>query len=270
MLLPVSGLRVLFRSPDGSDDLAILEAAGNAIERALAVLPRLVLETQQSVEGQGQGQDSRFWEALTVTDFEAALLGLRRSLFGDSVTCLYRDPGHACEVRMEVEFSVAALLEQAQPRVRGGVRAIESEPGWYGMATKEGAMLRFRLPSVGDQLQVMGESRAAALLIERCLNGGAAGGRLPARVERAMEALAPAISQPLQGYCPECRQALTIPLHVPQLVMDELCDRATGVHAEIDQIASAYHWQEAVILAMPQSRRKAYAEIILKRQRSAE
>jgi hypothetical protein len=64
MKLPVSGMDVVFRSPDGNDDLTILEASGGAVERALAVLPRLA-----RLGGNGGG--SR-WAGLTVTDFEAA------------------------------------------------------------------------------------------------------------------------------------------------------------------------------------------------------
>jgi len=55
-----------------------------------------------------------------------------------------------------------------------------------------------------------------------------------------------------------------MPLHVPRLVMDELRMSAVGVHDQIHAIAQAYHWDEATILAMPQSRRQTYAETIRK------
>ena len=61
-----------------------------------------------------------------------------------------------------------------------------------------------------------------------------------------------------------------MPLNVPRLVMDELRARAGEVHEEIHVIAAAYHWAEAAILAMPQSRRRAYAETIRQRERVAE
>jgi hypothetical protein len=61
-----------------------------------------------------------------------------------------------------------------------------------------------------------------------------------------------------------------MPLNVPRLVMEELRSGAAGVHEEIHVIAAAYHWAEAAILAMPQSRRRAYAETIRRRDRVAE
>jgi hypothetical protein len=84
-----------------------------------------------------------------------------------------------------------------------------------------------------------------------------------------MEAMAPRVSRPLAGNCPECGEALTMALHVPRLVMDELANNATGIHEETDAIAATYHWDEASILAMPQRRRRAYAETIRRRERVA-
>jgi hypothetical protein len=58
-------------------------------------------------------------------------------------------------------------------------------------------------------------------------------------------------------------------LHVPRLVMDQLENQAAGIHEETDAIAATYHWDEASILAMPQRRRRAYAEMIRRREQVA-
>ncbi|MGA3070004.1 MAG: hypothetical protein ABSD43_07280 [Terracidiphilus sp.] len=264
MRLPVSGLGVGFHAPDGNDDLAILEAAGSAVERALAVLPRLV----QAPEMASDAVESRGpWAALTVTDFETALLGLRRFLFGDTIACLFRDRSHKCGAPMELEFSIAAFLGEASPRMPRGVRRSEEDPRWFHLP---GDAALFRLPTVEDQLQVLDEPRAATLLARRCVKSLRPGTRALARAERAMEAMAPLVSRPLAGSCPECGETVTMPLNVPRLVMDELRARAAGVHEEIHVIAAAYHWAEAAILAMPQSRRRAYAETIRRRERVTE
>jgi hypothetical protein len=266
MRLPVSGLEVGFRAPDGNDDLAILEAAGSAVERALAALPRLVQAPEMARDAvESLGCDS--WAALTVTDFETALLGLRRFLFGDAVVCVFRDQTHKCGVRMEVEFSIAAFLGEASPRVPGGVRRNEDDPRWFHLPDDAAC---FRLPTVEDQLRVLDEPRAATLLARRCVNSARPGTRAMARIERAMEAMAPLVSRPLVGSCPECGQTVKVPLHVPSLVMDELRAQAAGVHEEIHVIAATYHWSEVAILAMPQSRRRAYAETIRRLERVAE
>jgi hypothetical protein len=85
----------------------------------------------------------------------------------------------------------------------------------------------------------------------------------------AMETMAPLVSRPLEGECPECGRAVTMPMHVPKLVMDELRLSAAGVHDDIDSIARSYHWEEAAILALPQGRRQTYAELIRRRERAS-
>jgi hypothetical protein len=84
-----------------------------------------------------------------------------------------------------------------------------------------------------------------------------------------METMAPLVSRPLEGNCPECGQPVTVYLHVAKLVTGELAASAAGIHDEVDRIAAAYHWDEASILRMPQRRRRAYAELIRQRERAA-
>lgn len=253
MKLPVSGLEVRFRAPDGNDDLAILEVAGGPVERALVVVPRLARL--------GNGDAAPRWAGLTVTDFEVALLGLRRSLFGDRVACVFRCSSARCGERMELEFSVAVFLEDVKPSLRR-LKGIEKCDGWFGLAGPEENRVRFRLPVVEDQVQVVGLPRADRLLMERCIEAKNLNARELARIERAMEAMSPLVSRPLSGTCRACGEQLRMPLHVPRLVMDELRMSAVGVHDEIHAIAQTYHWDEATILAMPQSRRQTYAETI--------
>jgi hypothetical protein len=269
MRLPVSGQEVSFRAPDGNDDLAILDASGDAVQCALAALSRLAIVKESGDAAAPRAvsvEDAGFWAGLTVTDFETALLGLRRFLFGDNVACVFRDRLHECGVRMELEFSISAFIEEARPRSPRGVRPGDA-PGWFLLSGDEGRDVRFRLPTVEDQLQAMSTANGAALLTRRCIDAGDA--RETRRAERAMEAMAPGVSRPLTGNCPECGEALTMALHVPRLVMDELVNNATGIHEETDAIAATYHWDEAAILAMPQRRRRAYAETIRRRERVA-
>jgi hypothetical protein len=257
MKLPVSGLGVAFRVPDGRDDLAILEAPGGVLQRALRVLPRLA-----PVAGGSTAEKTVApWAELTVTDFEAALLGLRRFLFGDRIACTFRCPGARCGDCIEPEFSITAFLDDVKPTAPERVASSPERAGWFTLAAAGGDVL-FRLPAVEDQIHVLGRPHAARLLAGRCIEGKKLNAREVARVERAMEAMAPPVSRPLAGNCPECGEPANMPLHVPRLVMEELRISATGVHAEIHAIARAYHWGEAAILEMPQMRRRAYAESI--------
>ena len=271
MKLRVSGLELRFQAPDGADDLAILEAAGGPLERALVALPRMarVKESEDGVGPPAGSYEKRtpdFWAGLTVTDFETALLGLRRFLFGDKVACVFRDRQHECGVRMELEFSITAFLDEARPRFPRGVRASD-DPRWFLLQGSEAREVRFRLPTVEDQLEAMDSADGAPALARRCID--AASGRELKRTERAMEQMAPPVSRPLAGNCPECGETLTMALHVPRLVMDELASEAVAIHEDTDAIAATYHWDEAAILAMPQRRRRAYAETIRRRERVA-
>jgi hypothetical protein len=77
-----------------------------------------------------------------------------------------------------------------------------------------------------------------------------------------MESMSPTVSRPIDGICAACGAGLNPQLHVASLVLDELRASAAGVHREIHAIAATYHWEESVILAMPQLRRLAYTDSI--------
>ncbi len=255
MRLPVSGLQIAFRAPDGNDDLALLEATGSVAAQALAALPRLA----SFVEAQPYP-----WPDLTVTDFEAALLGLRRFLFGDKVSCIFRDPVHACGVPMELDFSITDLLADIHPRTPRGVEPLPDKPGWF---TLHGSEQPFRLPTAADQLAILGLPDAATQLAASCIPDAALDTRLRNRTERAMQSLAPPLSRALSAPCPDCGEALTVTLHVPRLVLDELRLSASALHEDIHAIAALYHWDQATILALPQTRRRAYADLIRRQLR---
>ncbi len=123
MELPISGIEVLMCMPNGKDDLAILEAGSEPVEAALAVLPRLArMVGQNDSEGRDDAGATAPWANLTVTDFDVALLGLRRFLFGDTVACLFRCPAEGCGKRLEPTFSIAAFLTEVKPSVPKSVK----------------------------------------------------------------------------------------------------------------------------------------------------
>jgi hypothetical protein len=258
MQLPVSGMALSLRSPDGCDDLAILEARGPAVARALAVLPRLA----QLVPG-ATGHTPE-WESMTVTDFEVALLALRERLFGQSIACALDCSQPECGQRVEMEFRVEDFVNSVRPHRPRDVQD-DARPGWFRLEDTE---VVFRLPTVGDQAAVAGSARAGRDLEELCIKPPGLLARLRARVERAMEQLAPEVSRPIAGQCPHCGQGLSALLYVPVLVLDELRRAAVGIYEEVHLIASAYHWSEDSILALPRARRWGYAERVRAQNRA--
>ena len=290
MRLPVSGLDVTFRLPDGHDDLAILEAgdttsSGSAagrgrtdtrsseaqaiiLERALDALQRLARLTPSEATSSNNPAPGSPWHDLTITDFETSLLGLRRFLFGDTVSSTVRC---TCSERMEIEFSIAHLLREAHPRTPDRVHPSTNRPGWFELHHKhkqQETQTIFRLPTVADQLLALRSPNPYGLLAQRCIEEQRGieslhpDSRTSASIERAMEAMTPAISRPITGPCAACGATLNPQLHVPSFVLDELCGSAAGVHSEIHAIAATYHWDESAILAMPQLRRQAYTDAI--------
>jgi hypothetical protein len=151
-----------------------------------------------------------------------------------------------------------------RPRAVAGVAPDPERPGWFRL---DGA--GFRLPTAGDQAAVARMAQSTRHLAERCLDATARAPYRRARVERAMAAMAPEVSRPIAGECPACATSVRAPLHVARVVVGELRRAAATVHDEVDLIARAYHWPEATILALPQDRRRAYAERIRRAQAHA-
>jgi hypothetical protein len=243
--LPVSGAEVALRAPDGADDMLLQEATGGPIEIGLMLLSRLA----------DAGDRDRDWAELTVTDFEYLLLRLRGARFGDRLSLGFACPD--CHERVEVGFRIPDYLAAVRPSPFPRVAPDPERPGWFQL---DGAA--FRLPTIGDQAAVARLAHPARRLAEICLDETARRAPHRARVERAMAAMAPEVSRPIAGTCPSCNAAVEAPLHVTRVVVAELRRAAGAVHDEVDLIARAYHWPEAEILALPQDRRRAYAERI--------
>lgn len=127
---------------------------------------------------------------------------------------------------------------------------------------------RFRVPTGADQEILAGlndDGEAVRCLVGRCLVSRM-GEELPpftpddvARIEAALEAVAPEVSVSVQAACPAC--------DAPH-VIDRDPYRALSLQSEgrllqeIHILAATYHWGEAEILALPLERRRSYLELI--------
>jgi hypothetical protein len=186
---------------------------------------------------------------LPVTDFEILLLRLRETLMGGQITSFVRCPH--CGERAELSFRIADYL--------AGIRAAQDVPppdaeGWHGAGDE-----RFRLPRVADLLAVARARHPGAALRALCLP--AVTGSARGRVARLVARLAPEVSGPVGGACPDCAAALSVWFDVRGYVMAELRRLAAGVYAEVHLLAGAYGWTEAAILALPGARRRRYAAL---------
>src|ERR1700719_125393 len=112
--LPISGLNVTDSQPTGAEDLLLQKSRDLNIGIALRLLDRLAHCPDESAAS---------WSSLTITDFEALLLTLRRVALGDvsraETNCA------ACEAKADVSLRSMDPLASPKPRLPRGVEKID-------------------------------------------------------------------------------------------------------------------------------------------------
>ncbi len=78
------------------------------------------------------------------------------------------------------------------------------------------------------------------------------------RIEAAFEAACPDVADVVSAACPSCQAAIEAHIDPLQFAFQP----ANQILHEVHTIAGAYHWSEVEILALPSSRRTAYADLI--------
>ena len=180
----------------------------------------------------------------------AALLRLRRSLFGDALKSCVDCPG--CGERLEFALSADALLERA---------------AGHALTHAQLGNMRVRLPTTRDLASVAAEteeSHAARKLLERLVDTPAGeSGFSDEELTRALDAADPCLDLTLDLSCPACNHAWSAPFDVPAYLWEEIDVRARRLLDEVHALASAYCWSEEQILALSEERRRAYLERVL-------
>lgn len=201
-------------------------------------------------------------EAASVGQRDRRLLELRRALIGEAIEARGNCP--ACAATVEASFAVHDLVAVAPDRAPSSVELAH-----------DGLRLTVRAPSAGE-LAVLasehrhGDAEAArsallALCVSRCET--VAGEPVPvpaaaaAAVAEAVEGLDPLGAIVFSLTCPECGTGFETPFDPPAFVWQELSTAANRLLWEVDQLARAYGWREADILALSPVRRRAYLEI---------
>jgi hypothetical protein len=255
--LPVCGIGVTLHEPTGLEDLLLAEHRVNDPALVLALIERIAF-FDVAIDA----------ATLAVADVDALIARLRQALLGDRISADMRCPGATCAMRVDLSFSLDAYLHHHTPKLddarrkgRGwSVAEAADAPGWYLLAQSGAADVRFRLPTLGDQIAIYGHADSATLLAERCIEGHPLAARAARRVDAAMEALAPALAGPLEGRCPECGTALSARFEARLYCLEELRHRALFIYDDVDALAQRYHWSERTILELPNERRAIYVE----------
>jgi len=180
----------------------------------------------------------------------AALLQLRRSLFGDALHSCIECP--MCGERLEFALSADALLERAAS---------------HALTHAQLGKVRLRLPTTRDLASVAAEteeSSAARKLLERLADEPPGeSGFTDEELTRALDAADPCLDLTLDLSCPACNHAWSAPFDVPAYLWEEIDVRARRLLDEVHALARTYCWSEAQILALSEARRRAYLERVL-------
>ena len=183
---------------------------------------------------------------LPLEERDRLLLTLRQDTFGDRLTAVTSCPdcGTELEVVLEAHALATALTAPApEPLGQGAaalaVRALTSRDLAAAAAvdeTERPALLRQRLTGRNRDLPK----------------------RLRARADAVIEARAEASELSLALACAECGTDWREPLDVAGHVWAEIAAAARRIMTEVADIAAAFSWSEADILAMSETRRRGY------------
>lgn len=248
-MLPVSGIDLVVREPTGQDELFV-------VETDLAPVPALLgLAARVTAAASGAEVD---WASVPASDAGAVALTIRQAWLGDAISTDTRCPQPTCGERIDVAFGIGAYLRHHRPRrPRGASQA--PDPGWF---TLTGADVRFRIPTIGDVIAVRYEPAPDAALLSRCVDPAEISRAVARRLDRALSALAPSLSDLVGGGCPACGHQVALRFDPVSYTIADLRNAFAGVHWQTHAIAAAYGWPEDAILALPRGRRARYASII--------
>jgi hypothetical protein len=255
--LPVSGLEVSLCLPRGREDVFLCEWSGQDTALTHELLNAI---TQISAD-----RDKIAWGNLPITDIEWVLLLLRRALFGDFVRTGTLCSQPECGAKVDVSFRISEYVAHFQISVPAGVEKT-SEPGWYSFPGNE---IKFRLPTGYDQMAVSQSLHPDLELQKRCVAPDNLMEEQIQKIQEVIECMAPTLSGPLEGQCPECGSASYYYFDVQTYVLRELLDQAEYVFEDVHLLAGRYQWSEDAILNLPRQRRYRYVEAILRDRRAA-
>lgn len=190
---------------------------------------------------------------LPLGEINARLLELRADWFGDRIEA-HVDCEH-CGERLGLAVDIRDLLRSSSG---GGPREVAV------------GGQRFRPPTLRDLASVARErdtATAAQRLLERCQIDTATDSVVMdldamRTIEDALEAADPQADMAFEVRCEACGRTGTAQLDPGELLWDEIAVHARSLLADVHQLASAYGWSEADILALAPERRAAYLAMV--------
>jgi hypothetical protein len=133
-----------------------------------------------------------------------------------------------------------------------------------------GRELRVRAPTTRDLVVAGGRADPARALMAACVSDAAGapadpdelGGEALDLVDAVAEELAGAAGVVVRATCPECAADVAAPLDVGALLWDRVARAAAEALRDVADLATAFGWSEADVLALTPVRRGAYLELV--------
>lgn len=159
-----------------------------------------------------------------------------------------------CAAELDVEVDLAELFPAG-----GGEPAPPAGPGG----------LTVRAPTTRDLIAAAGSADAATEIVRRCVRGPDGNPVRLADLSEAERALVddelarrtgPGLPT-LRTTCPECGAAVVAFVDPGVLLWSAVRSRVTSMLQDVADLAAAFGWREADVLALPPRRRAAYLEL---------
>jgi hypothetical protein len=193
---------------------------------------------------------------------DARLLALREQMFGPDISAVAECP--KCAAGLELTFGVSGV--RAEPTAVHDLLTVED--GAY--------QAEFRLPTSEDLLVIQragGTSSAAQTeLLKRCLvsatnmGGSVDAEQLPestiSAISQRMSEADPQAEVDLPVECLECGHHWEERFEIDSFLWAEIHGWASRTLNEVHQLASAYGWSEAEIMALTPLRRSLYLNLV--------
>jgi len=199
---------------------------------------------------------------LSIGRRDAGLLSLREKIFGPQLTGLADCP--RCHQRLELSFKAADILSSSDAAASDEFSARVED--WQVV---------FRLPNTDDLLAIS-ECRDAdagrALLLRRCILSIEENSDVRAIDDAPANVLEVAVQKMgavdtlgdvhLALTCPLCGHEWQAPFDIASFLWTEINAWAHRTLQDVNELARAYGWREADILALSPLRRQIYLELI--------
>jgi hypothetical protein len=187
------------------------------------------------------------------------LLAVTQATTGNLLILTVACQAQACSELMDLPLRLRDYLRREDP-LRLDVQGDE----------KQG--IEIRLPTGKDQRRWLASGTAPDQM-RQCLVTQSSGAPLTSKwletIDTALTEADPLTALEVEAVCPNCGVTNRIPVDLEQQCLRMLSYQQPRLMDEIHQLALAYHWTEAEILAIPASRRRHYLDR-LERNRGGE